>query len=141
MKPGEQPPCKDDGEEGPGLSITLSDGSSEPGEYVPLPLAKGEPLTLEEINNILLRLPPLATDPDDRQAFRLPEEVLPPPRTGETITDPFPLPPEIAPPDVESGPLEVLRYSPEGEVPIAPFVNVTFNQPMVPLSTLEQTFQ
>ena len=38
---------------------------------------------------------------------------------------------------VEAGPLQVLRYSPEGEIPIAPFVNVTFNQPMVPLATLD----
>ena len=126
-----------DGEETSGLSITLSDGASQPEEYVPLPVAPGEPLTLEEVNNILLRLPPLETDPDDRQAFKLPDEVLPPPRTGQTISEPFPLPPEAPPPDVVSGPLEVLRYSPEGEVPLAPFVNVTFNQPMVPLTTLE----
>jgi hypothetical protein len=32
--------------------------------------------------------------------------------------------------------LEVLRYAPEGEIPLAPFVNITFNQPMVPLGTL-----
>jgi hypothetical protein len=38
---------------------------------------------------------------------------------------------------VEYGALEVLRYSPEGEIPIAPFVNITFNQPMVPLTTIE----
>ena len=103
-----------------------------------LPVQSGEPLSLEEIDNILLRLPPLATSPDDWQAFKLPEEVLPPPRTGQTISEPFPLPPEETAPEVAQGALEVLRYSPEGDVPIAPFVNVTFNQPMVPLSTLEQ---
>ena len=37
---------------------------------------------------------------------------------------------------VEAGPLQVLRFAPEGEIPIAPFVSVTFNQPMVPLGTL-----
>ncbi len=132
------PSALQDGEEEDGLTITLSDGSEQPGEFTPLPFIPGEPLSLEEINNILLRLPPLATDPDDRQAFRLPDEVLPPPRTGETISEVFPLPPEFTPPEVAAGPLEVLRYSPEGEVPLAPFVNVTFNQPMVPLSTLEQ---
>ena len=31
----------------------------------------------------------------------------------------------------------MLRYSPEGDVGLAPFVNVTFNQPMVPLTSLE----
>ena len=122
--------AQDGGEEGPGLTINLSDGGAQPEEVVPLPVAHGEPLSLEEINNILLRLPPLQVDPDDRQAFRLPEEVLPPPRTGETISEIFPLPPEATPPEVAEGPLEVLRYSPEGDVPIAPFVNVTFNQPM-----------
>ena len=126
-----------DEDQPPGLKITLSDGGAQPESVAASAGKPGEPLTLEEINNILLRLPPLATDPDDRQAFRLPEEVLPPPRTGETIPDPFPLPPEATAPDVLAGPLEVLRYSPEGEVPIAPFVNVTFNQPMVPLATLE----
>ena len=130
--------AQEDGEDGgPGLKITLSDGGAQPQEVVPLPLATGEPLSLEEINNILLRLPPLAIEPDDRQAFKLPEEILPPPRTGETISETFPLPPEETAPEVAAGPLEVLRYSPEGDVPIAPFVNVTFNQPMVPLATLE----
>ena len=36
------------------------------------------------------------------------------------------------------GPLEVLRVQPEGEVGIAPFVSITFNQPMVPLATISQ---
>lgn len=36
------------------------------------------------------------------------------------------------------GPLEVLRFQPAGEVEVAPFVSVTFNQPMVPLATLDQ---
>ena len=36
------------------------------------------------------------------------------------------------------GPLAVLRFSPEGEIPLAPFLNVTFNQPMVPLATVEE---
>jgi hypothetical protein len=34
-----------------------------------------------------------------------------------------------------------LRYAPEGEIPIAPFINVTFNQPMVPLATVEDLAQ
>jgi hypothetical protein len=34
--------------------------------------------------------------------------------------------------------LTVLRFSPEGEIPLAPFLNVTFNQPMVPLATIEE---
>ncbi|MDK1081989.1 MAG: alpha-2-macroglobulin family protein [Anaerolineae bacterium] len=122
---------------GAGLSIVLSDGKSQPQDLVPLPVVEGLPLSSEEIEQILLRLPPLKTDPQDSLDFRLPEEVLAPPRTGETIEHPFPPEPESIVPDVEGGPLAVLRFSPEGDIPIAAFVNVTFNQPMVPLATLE----
>ena len=121
----------------PGLTITLSDGNPQPQTVEPLPVEKGEPLSDVEIANILSRLPLLTSLPGEQVEFKLPEEVLPPPRTGATIDEPFPPPPESVAPEVYSGPLEVLRYSPEGEIPIAPFVNVTFNQPMVPLGTLE----
>ena len=45
---------------------------------------------------------------------------------------------EFAPtPEVGTAePLKVLRFAPEGEIPIAPFVSVTFSQAMVPLGTL-----
>ncbi len=32
----------------------------------------------------------------------------------------------------------MLRFAPEGEIALAPFLNVTFSQPMVPLATLEE---
>ena len=121
----------------PSVSITLSDGNPAPELIESLPVTKGEPLTDEEIDSILARLPRLVPLPGEQVAFRLPEEVLPPPRTGATVEEPFPLPPIEGLGSVEYGPLEVLRYSPEGEVPIAPFVNVTFNQPMAPLGTLK----
>ena len=53
------------------------------------------------------------------------------------LEESFPPDADAAAIDAEYGALEVLRYSPEGEIPIAPFVNITFNQPMVPLTTLE----
>jgi alpha-2-macroglobulin len=123
----------------PGFNILLSEGQSEPQEVAQLPVTAGEPLSESEIEQILARLPGLVMEPEDQMDFRLPEDLLPPPRTGETIEEEFPLSPEAIPPqEVEVGPLEVLRYAPEGEIPLAPFVNVTFNQPMVPLSTISQ---
>jgi alpha-2-macroglobulin len=120
-----------------GLSILLSEGGYQLQTYVPLPRVAGEPLSDEEIALILARLPALPVDSADQQQFKFPEALLPPPRTGETIAESFPPPLEEVPPDqIDTGPLQVLRYSPEGEIPIAPFVNVTFNQPMVPLATL-----
>ena len=69
----------------------------------------------------------------------LPGDPIPPPLTGNTIDMAFPLDEEdITAPEGGYGPLEVLRYAPEGDVPIAPTINITFNQPMVPLATLAQ---
>jgi uncharacterized protein YfaS (alpha-2-macroglobulin family) len=120
------------------LLIRLSEGREQAQEAVSLPLASGEPLTGEDIGLILARLPPLTVEPEDQVEFRLPEDSLPPPRTGETVEEPFPPPPAPATPEVvEAGPLEVLRFAPEGEIPLAPFISVTFNQPMVPLGTLD----
>src|SRR6185369_16807393 len=37
-----------------------------------------------------------------------------------------------------SDPLDVLRYSPEGDVPLAPQLSITFSRPMVSLSSQEE---
>ena len=117
--------------------IRLSQGQAELQDVAFLPAASGDPLSDEEIEQILARLPALTAEPEDQVDFRLPEDSPPPPRTGETIEEPFPPPPvPFVPEQVEAGPLEVLRFAPEGEIPLAPFLNVTFNQPMVPLATL-----
>lgn len=129
-----------DGEEmgGESMTIRLSEGQAMPEIIQEVPPAEGEPLSQAEIDRILDRLPDLTTEPDDQVDFNLPEESPPAPRTGETIDEPFPpAPAPVTPAEVDSGPLEVLRFSPEGEIPLAPFVSVTFNQPMVALDTLE----
>ena len=120
------------------LLINLTAGQPQPQVAEPRRVATGEPLFEQEIAPILARLPALDAEPEDQVDFQLPEAPLPPPRPGETVAESFP-PPEAAPsPEpVPAGPLEVLRYAPEGEIPLAPFVNVTFNQPMVPLATLD----
>ena len=120
-----------------GIDVELSDGQSQPETAEALPLATGERLSPEKIGSILARLPDLPFAPDEQIAFNPPLETLPPPRPGNTIKESFPpLETEPIPGAVEAGPLQVLRFAPEGEIPIAPFVSVTFNQPMVPLGTL-----
>ncbi|HEU0296851.1 MAG TPA: Ig-like domain-containing protein [Anaerolineales bacterium] len=120
-----------------GLGVGLSPGQAQLQQIQTSPLATGEPLSPEEIELIFSRLRDLPIDPDDQTTFQLPLEVLPPPRPGNTIKEPFP-PLETGPTPgaVEAGPLQVLRFAPEGEIPAAPFVSVTFNQPMVPVGTL-----
>jgi uncharacterized protein YfaS (alpha-2-macroglobulin family) len=121
------------------LRIRLSKGQAAPDSVEPLPVVSGTPLASEEIQQILDRLPPLETSEADVQEFQLPVSPLPPPLSGTTVPEPFPAPEVAATPAAPTaGSLEVVRYAPEGEIPLAPFLNVTFNQPMVPLATLEE---
>jgi uncharacterized protein YfaS (alpha-2-macroglobulin family) len=119
------------------IQVSLSEGQAEPQTPVPMPVATYEPLTPQEIEAIFARLPVLPVFPDEQTEFKYPVELLPPPLPGTTIQEKFPFF-ELAPTPVvvPSEPLKVLRFAPEGEIPIAPFVSVTFNQPMVPLGTL-----
>jgi hypothetical protein len=131
------------------ISVRLSEGSAqEPSAQEPsaqaqlaaqVPVATGEPLSPDEIQQLLARLPALTGEAGAQVEFKLAPGPIPPPRPGATIQEPFP--PAAAspqPPAVETGPLKVLRYAPEGEISIAPFINITFNQPMVPLATLSE---
>ncbi len=124
------------------VSIRLSEGSAQelsaqPQAAQPVPVATGEPLTPGEIEQLLARLPAMTEQPGGPVDFKLAQGPIPPPLTGETIQEPFP-PPAASPQPVtvETGPLKVLRYAPQGEISIAPFINITFDQPMVPLATL-----
>jgi hypothetical protein len=119
------------------IGVELSEGRSSPQRAEAHPLATGEPLSPEETELILSRLPTLISDPDQQVEFSLPKDVLPPPRPGNTVTETFPpLATGPTPSAVDVGSLQVLRFAPEGEIPIAPFVSITFNQPMAPLGTL-----
>jgi alpha-2-macroglobulin len=117
--------------------IRLSEGQAQPQVPQPVSQVTGEPLSAEQVERITARLPDLPVSAQEQVDFKLPADPIPPPRSGETINQPFPPPAGVPPPEPgEAGPLQVLRYAPTGEIPIAPFVNITFNQPMVNLGTL-----
>ena len=119
------------------IQVGLSVGQAQPQTPVPMAVATYEPLNPGEIEAIFARLPVLPVSLIEQTEFKYPVELLPPPLPGTTIQDKFPFF-DLAPTPVvgPSEPLKVLRYAPEGEIPIAPFVSVTFSQPMVPLGTL-----
>ncbi len=125
-----------------GLELLLSEGSEASQPVSPIVRqVEGEPLTQEETDALLGRLPALETVVTDTLGFRLPEESLPAPSPDTRIDVAFPPTSTLTgtvPAEVETGPLEVLRFAPEGVIRIAPFLQVTFNQPMVPLGTLEE---
>jgi alpha-2-macroglobulin len=120
------------------FSIRLSQGqaSSRPADAIAV--VEGEPLDQARIDTVLRRLPEWTGDEGERDDFKRPPASLPPPLVGDTITQPFPIDDSLDPLDVPTGPLEVLRFQPDGEVPIAPTVTITFSQPMVPVGTLSQ---
>ena len=79
------------------------------------------PLAQDRIDAVVDRLPPFEEAEGDREEFNRPAETLPPPVAGETVATAFP-PADGGdlPPDVSDGPLEVVRFQPDGEVAIAP---------------------
>lgn len=120
------------------MNIGLSEGQPQTQVFQPLPVTTGDPLSPEEIAQLLARLPELPAITAEQAVFNRPAESLPPPRPGVTIVESFPpLEANPAPGPADPGPLQVLRFAPEGEIPIAPFISITFNQPMVPLGTLQ----
>jgi uncharacterized protein YfaS (alpha-2-macroglobulin family) len=122
------------------LGLRLSEGTAAASATELLNVAEGELLTNAEVAAVLDRLPEWDVPDTDVAEFNRPVDSLQPPVVGDTIDAPFP-PAPIAPsaPDVVAeGPLEVLRFQPEGNVEIAPFIALTFNEPMVALATLDQ---
>lgn len=121
-----------------GLELLLEEGAAQPQPPTLLARPPAQPLDADAVQPLLDRLPPLETETTDVEAFKLPPQSLPPVRASEVVTQSFPPPEsELMAPEVPAGPLEVLRYAPEGDVPLASFINVTFNQPMVPLDTID----
>jgi hypothetical protein len=119
-----------------GLQFKLSEGTPASGKTQALPIAPASQLSDSDAQSVIARLQPIKSDPSDDQQFALRDRSLPPPRTGKTIQASFP-PPEVkTAPDTATGPLEVVRYLPEGDVPIAPQLSVTFSQPMVAVTSL-----
>ncbi|MBO0800623.1 MAG: Ig-like domain-containing protein, partial [Blastocatellia bacterium] len=126
-------------EDDKGLVFRLSEGSEirEEAKQEPrINAPKADALSNEETQSLLKRLPPLKSEKDDEKDFAMRDRSLPPPRKGRTISESFPpAGGATAPEQISSGPLEVLRFAPEGEVPTAPHLSITFSQPMVQVTS------
>ncbi|MEO6725744.1 MAG: Ig-like domain-containing protein, partial [Blastocatellia bacterium] len=129
------------GNNGDGMQFRLSEGTEENQRQQPVTAAPTSPLSDDAVNNLLKRLPAIKVDADDQKDFAMRDRSLPPPRTGQTINGTFPPAdsstyPEQTTAQMSSGPLEVLRFAPEGEVALAPHLTVTFSQPMVAVTSV-----
>ncbi|HEY0838567.1 MAG TPA: hypothetical protein VGD74_00130, partial [Vulgatibacter sp.] len=116
-----------------GIGFRLADADEPVAPIEERKVAKGAPLGDAESARLFARLPKLLEQAIHTQDFSMPARSIPMPRPGTTIEVAFP--PKEGPPPVEvtqTGPLQVVRFAPEGEVPLAPNVSLTFSEPMVP---------
>jgi uncharacterized protein YfaS (alpha-2-macroglobulin family) len=133
---------EDANEEESGLRFRLSEAPEQSETRATSKVAFASVLSEPETERILKQLPPIKEETSDETAFALREKSLPPPRTGRTIEQAFPPPITMVLPDEKSsGPVEVVRFSPEGNVPIAPSLSITFSQPMIAVSSQEEAAQ
>jgi uncharacterized protein YfaS (alpha-2-macroglobulin family) len=121
-----------------GLRFRLSQAPDQPETKPRSKVTASTVLSEYETANILKRMAPINAEDPDEQEFALRERGLSPPRTGNTIKVAFPGPEGVVPSTTASDPLEVLRYSPEGDVPLAPQLAITFSRSMVALSSQEE---
>jgi len=123
-----------------GLQFRLSEGEEGAEQREKQPLAEFKQLSESDTKALLKRIPEIKTETDDTADFKKREGTLPAPKTGKTVPVKFPASEQLNPnvTDQSKLPLEVVRFSPEGEVPLAPDLNVTFSQPMVAVTSQEE---
>ncbi len=121
-----------------GLGFRISNADDDADKPSERKVAPATPLGGEDARKIASRLPELKRDPDDEKSFAMRAKSIPAPRPGKTVNETFP--PPAAPPPASapaSGPLKVERHAPEGKVDIAPHLTMTFNHPMVPVTSVD----
>jgi uncharacterized protein YfaS (alpha-2-macroglobulin family) len=122
-----------------GLGFRLSNADDEadaPRESTTAPVT---PLGAKEAQKLAARLPPLKSDPDDAKDFALRAKSIPAPRPGTTVKEAFPPPAGPPPATVATpSPLKIERFAPEGDVELAPHLTMTFSQPMVPVTSIDE---
>jgi alpha-2-macroglobulin len=101
-------------------------------------VTKGDELNPTRVSELVSKLPKWDDPSLLATPFNWPTQSSPPPRVGATVNEVFPPTSKADAPAIDNGPLKVLRVQPDGNVPIAPYVAVTFNQPMVPIGTVTQ---
>src|ERR1700741_859099 len=126
-------------DEDEGLRFRLSEGTNQPDARPVTNAGPATSLSNAETEAVLKRIPPIKSESNDETEFARRTQSLPPPRTGGTVMHPFPAANEVAPPRTTSAAtLDLIRFSPEGDVPIAPNLSVTFSQPMIAITSQEE---
>lgn len=96
----------------------------------------------QDLQALYKRLPKIDQEDSDKKEFFQREKQLKVEVKAETLLQAFPPQEKVSPPVIkEDGfdekELKVTRFLPEGKVPLAPHLSVTFSQPMIKLSSVE----
>ncbi|HEX8367883.1 MAG TPA: alpha-2-macroglobulin family protein [Pyrinomonadaceae bacterium] len=126
-----------------GLKFRLSEGTEGAESREKQSSIKGDALSAGETSSLLKRIPEIKTDAEDQKDFNKRAGTLPPPKTGRQIPVKFPASERRDALNVDQNKqaLQVLRFSPAGEISLAPDLSVTFSQPMVAVTSQEQAAQ
>ncbi|MEC7775939.1 MAG: Ig-like domain-containing protein, partial [Planctomycetota bacterium] len=120
-----------------GLELELVDGGELAAPEEEKKEAPSKPLGEKETRAVIERLGKKAPEAEEKK-FSFPSSTLPPPVTGTNIKEVFPPPQKV--PGIKvpaNSKIEVLRYQPEGSLPLASHLSVTFSEAMVALDTHE----
>jgi hypothetical protein len=125
-----------------GLEFKLSEAAkiNQPSTPpTPIPITPNiENLSQAEAEAILARLPQMLENIDSAE-FKMRSDTLKPPRTGEIIPLKFPADETRKTPPIEiKKPLQIERFSPEGDTSFVSDVHITFSQPMIAVSSQTQ---
>ncbi len=122
-----------------GLSFRLSEGEETAETRETPPPANANPLSTDETNGLIGRLPKMGVQDDDQQDAALRAGSLPAPKKGEKIPVPFPGNGDADRPQIDTTKeLAVVRYAPQGKVELAPDMSLTFSEPMIAVSSQEE---
>jgi uncharacterized protein YfaS (alpha-2-macroglobulin family) len=95
----------------------------------------GKPVADAEGDLLLKGLPALPKEAALDASFAKRKATKPPPSVYTQTLGEFPPPEKAKTPDTQKVPLEVVRITPQGDVPVAAELTVTFNQPMTALAS------
>ncbi len=122
-----------------GLQFRLSNGEEAAENREVKPQVKADPLSETDTSNLLKRIPSVKEEPGDKTDFARRAGSLPAPKNGKLVPVKFPAADQQNSPDIDQNKtvLEVVRFSPEGVIDLAPDLSVTFSQPMVAVTSQE----
>jgi uncharacterized protein YfaS (alpha-2-macroglobulin family) len=128
--------------EQPGLTLVLREApDTGPKKPATVRTLEGTPLSAKEASALWQGVPKLAGEKDDALTFNKRPGSAPPPTATVMVEQAFPPPPSASGKGdkPEKKALEIVRVAPQGDAEVVRELSITFNQPMVALTSHAQS--